>query len=517
MVQYRWNIELPALSDLRSDNDEWAFCARLWPAHLHTPTDKVVRNRETLLCKSGRGMGKSKNQHDAGQILRPISSKLLPVINMQFRTLRTTPCSTIMHDGIASASAVSCQDNAEERFKNEGSPKTTKIKVASVEQLKELVLKKDVVGLRKVLSKELWPSYRRLKTFAAELLEVFVTCGKDTSESLFHCSASECNRVVLPNSVILQLLTRILTEKGLKATIDYAHYYRNLFLVKSPPDGLFSMHHTAVAEILFTEAFKKNDLPRIQDLCDTLIDLGFLNNSSVYLRAVVKAHLQSNCFDDAFNLWYKNAQKYRAKEGCDLLIRHTILERNLNDVLREKRLRNIFEKLNEVGAFHDGLAELVIELLKVDMTCEAELVFRRQNLPHIEHFATALLSTLLEESCSRNTRKYLNHKLLPEGGLVKDPQESNHRGYIKSLLAVWQPRCRRRQEKGAKKFKANIKELQGLMYATQNVWFDVAAGNNDMESLKRLRIWIMKYNINESGSLKKRLEDFCTKSNVNFK
>lgn len=471
------------------------------------------------------------NRHISGRSVHFASNNFLSTAkrNFQLRTLKTTCCSRSSYDR-TSAVALSSGGDVQEPYKEEISDGNyfhkRKTGIATVEHLKQLTLQKDVSSLQRILSEKRWPSYRRLRTFISDLFGVFIVDGEDLEGALWLVDsfASANSRAVLPNSVMLQLLTRIVREKGVKVAIGYVHHYRNLFLVKPPLDSFFSQYAPPLAEDLFSEALKRNSTSEIQNLCDVLIDSGFLRDSSVYLCAVVNFHLQRDGFEKSFNLWYKNARKYRMGAGSNLLIRYTLLEKNVGDAIRERRLRSILEKSEEFGIFCEGLAELVMELIKTGMTSEAELIMRKlkisgqhfkrplfrlrnnkDNLPYVERFATIFSITLLEENRIQNIG-FLACSAPSERGSAKESLEMTTKSYIRSLLAIWQPRCKRKQKaETRKKFKTDPGQLQKLIYSIQNVWFELASISVNMKSLERLIAWSTKYNSDGSTKLRKRL------------
>ncbi|VDN33671.1 unnamed protein product [Gongylonema pulchrum] len=176
----------------------------------------------------------------------PASNKFLSVVDedIQKRTLKTTSTSAFVHEA-ASAMVTSCRRKDLLVNREEGSaplsiPEKTpmqpeqKLKIASVEQLKQLADRKDYDGLRQLLSEHRWPPYRHLKTFISQIFNVFIVDAESVEGAIWLMDnfASVNSRVVLPNTIILLLLTRIVRDKGVKAATDYAHHYRNLFLVR---------------------------------------------------------------------------------------------------------------------------------------------------------------------------------------------------------------------------------------------------------------------------------------------
>lgn len=449
------------------------------------------------------------------------SLNLIPLDDVQKRTLKTTtsqesakPAPSRLEPAIEEVNEAS---RAATELDRRHAPQVneTRVKVASADVLRKLTMQKDMDGLRAVLTEERWPSFRRVKTFIADLFDVVAEKSESTAEIRIFVDdfASADNRAHLSNTVTLALLTRIVSEESIEAATAYAGYIRNLFLVK--PTLHFDQHLNQAAEKLFTSALEKDlsNCAAVRCFCDTLVDLNYIPNSTAYLIAAMTIQLEKNNYEAAYKLWSENVRRCRVMTGAHLLVRSVLLEK-ARSCEKERKLRSLLDEHENYGDVFDALAEIVVELLKVGNAHDAGAVMRRVrvtgrhfvvplvrlkqdkcNLPHVETFAG-----ILAESFLTKRRKVDGH------------QHVEVSPFIKSVLETWQPQRKRYQKNPSKKkFKADAQQLHKLVQTVQRVWFDIAESSGNKESLSRLFTWSTRNDCEISSNFRSKYEEIIAK------
>uniref|UniRef100_A0A915BNS4 Uncharacterized protein n=1 Tax=Parascaris univalens TaxID=6257 RepID=A0A915BNS4_PARUN len=426
-------------------------------------------------------------------------------------------------------------------------PLDVRIDEVPVSLLKKLTKDKDVAGLRAALNEHRWPHIELMRDFISDLFEVFIERGLNVDEvkRLMWDFAATNNRAYVRDSVTISLLERIVREEGIEAATNYARLNRDLFLVKSPMERRNSRRVLQLAERLFDTVFEcsadSTKFECARRLLDVLVDLGYLSNINAFLLTSVSAHLRSDGFSTARQIWMWNVKKYRTTIGVHVLFRAILEDKTVIEHKQQRQLGDLLSICEQYSHPFTGLAELIVELMRADMKEDARYLLARLSISGI-HFRDALkrlmndvanivyvesFAKLVNECMLRRQRKQVPRRAEEAcdlGAMLNEKAEESineHEtgkrkgkgGAIGEFIVnrIFAKKDKRlRQNRKAKKHKADAENLHELAVVVQRVWGELAVQLNDKSSLDRLWEWSvenkMETNLIEDRRLRRIFE-----------
>lgn len=401
-------------------------------------------------------------------------------------------------------------------------PLDVRAEVASISELFRLTKEKDINGLRALLNEYRWPKIELLRPVISELLKTFIELAADVKEvkQLIWDFAATDNRAYIADSVTLLFLERIVRESGIQSAEAYARHHRDLFLVR-PPMERSKRELNSIYYQLFATALETADVNEAQNFVDLLIELGYLEDNSIFLELCLNKQLNRFGYQTAFLLWASNVKNRRNSTGIHLLIRNILTTMNLKE--QAKQLDELFKVALETDHPYMALGELIVELLIADRDLEAEALLKKltlsghhisvplmrlkgsiENLVHIERISDLVSKCLFAEKNARHRKK-------KSGEVVCEQVELIHN--ISSIfISKWSQKKRRKNllpKHKAKRFTLNAAQLNELAFCIQDVWTDIADVGNDTSALERMFVWCIKNGLQvQSGVIKKCVRIF---------
>ncbi|KHN73882.1 hypothetical protein Tcan_16777 [Toxocara canis] len=363
----------------------------------------------------------------------------------------------------------------------------------------EVRTEQDVEGLRVALNEHYWPHFESMRDFICELFEVFIEKGLNVDEvkRLMWDFAATNNRAYVRDSVTLSLLERIVREEGVEAATNYARLNRDLFLVKAPMERRSSKFVSQLSKRLFATVFQSNtddnQFECARKLLDTLMDLGYINNSSAFLLNSVAACLKTNGFAVAQKVWMSNVLKYRTTLGSHVLLKAILEDKSANQCVKQQRLSHILSVCEQYEHPFAGLAELIVELCVANLEEDAQYLLMRDSLVHVERFAK-LINECIHPKQKRRPQKKANEQsssdclesreMHTETDKTKGSQEEGSIGNFIVNRMLTKKGKRSPKNRKAKRHKADVEKLHELALIVQRIWGDLAETIMGEEALK---------------------------------
>ncbi|KAE9552804.1 hypothetical protein FO519_003991 [Halicephalobus sp. NKZ332] len=315
--------------------------------------------------------------------------------------------------------------------------------------------------------------------------------------------------------------------------------------------------------------FKDSTFNKVSNLCDKLIELGFLSSREVFLETATCFFLKSKKFKEIFPTWSSHCLSEHTTAGGQFFFEYALTDKKVPKIVKQKRIRNILEVYEKVRNPADGLSQLIISMVLTNNFDDARILWtklsidcihfvrpirnisREENLAdvnsiHIQQIGNLITECVLDEmeKSSKGAKEGGKNRVskseevsqeqsIPESNVedglpqekstdkeelneisdsgetssTESPLDPDARGNVGFLLDKFRVFRRRRFVKSkTRKFTVKADQLEKLLIALQDVWIKIAETNRNAEDLDSLCKFMEKNNLLMTERNKQRVE-----------
>ena len=361
--------------------------------------------------------------------------------------------------------------------------------------------------------------------------------------------------------ILLRFLFLISKNSSPETVAETAAELRRVFPIQNNFKKLKFKNRQYIIKIFQNSlSFKDSNFNKVSNLCDKLIELGFLSTREIFLETASLFFLKAKKFKEIFPSWSSHCLSEHTTAGGQIFFQYALTDKKVPKSVKQKRIRNILEVYEKVRDPADGLAQLIISMILTNNFDDARILWTKLSIDcihfvrpirnvakeesladvnsiHIQQIGSLIAECVLHEmekssrgnkapdsrgnsdvektieSLPEDKSKISNQESKDEASdsenlsQTESPIDPDARGNVGFLLDKFRVFHKRRFVKAkTRKFTVKADQLEKLLIALQDVWIKIAETNKSVEDLNYLCKFMEKHNLLLSERNKQKVE-----------